>query len=96
VLLGGVDAAAPPIRRQDPALQRGSISKQGSTLVRWAAVEAVARYRGGAPIRDTYRRIAQRRGTKIARVAAARRLLTLVFYGLRDGEIRCLNQKEAA
>jgi hypothetical protein len=26
----------------------------------------------------------------IARVAAARKLLTLVFYGLRDGEIRCL------
>ena len=65
-------------------------------LVRWAAVEAVARYRGGAPIRDAYRRIAERRGTKIARVAAARRLLTLVFYGLRDGEIRCLNQETAA
>jgi hypothetical protein len=30
-----------------------------------------------------------------ARVAAARKLLTLVFYGLRDGEIRCL-AKEAA
>jgi hypothetical protein len=26
----------------------------------------------------------------IARVAAARKLLSLVFYGLRDGEIRCL------
>jgi len=23
-------------------------------------------------------------------VAAARKLLTLVYYGLRDGEIRCL------
>jgi hypothetical protein len=63
-------------------------------LVRWAAVEAVARYQGGAPILDTYQRIAERKGNKIARVAAARKLLTLVFYGLRDGEIRCL--KEAA
>jgi hypothetical protein len=35
-------------------------------------------------------RIQKRRGTMIARVAAARKLLTLVFYGLRDGEIRCL------
>jgi hypothetical protein len=26
----------------------------------------------------------------VGRVAAARRLLTLVFYGLRDGEVRCL------
>lgn len=86
----------PRHRQSDDKVYRGSITKQGSTLVRWAAIEAVARYRGGAPIRDTYRRIAARRGTKIARVAAARRLLTLVFYGLRDGEIRCLNQQEAA
>jgi hypothetical protein len=26
----------------------------------------------------------------IAKVAAARKLLTLVYYGLRDGQIRCL------
>ena len=32
----------------------------------------------------------------IARVAAARKLLTLVYYGLRDGEIRCLADQEAA
>jgi transposase len=85
----------PRHRQSDDKVQRGSISKQGSTLVRWAAIEAVARYRGGAPIRDTYRRIAQRRGNKIARVAAARKLLTLVFYGLRDGEIRFLQQEAA-
>jgi len=80
----------PRHRQSDDKVQRGSISKQGSTLMRWAAVEAVARYRGGAPIKDAYHRIAQRRGNKIARVAAARRLVTLVFYGLRDYEIRCL------
>lgn len=84
----------PRHRESDRKVVRGSITKQGSPLVRWAAIEAVARYRGGAPIRDTYRRVAERKGNKIARVAAARKLLTLVFYGLRDGEIRCL--KEAA
>jgi SAM-dependent methyltransferase len=68
---------------------RGHITKQGSTLVRWAAIEAVARYHGGAPIAPAFMRIQKRRGTMIARVAAARKLLTLVFYGLRDGEIRC-------
>jgi len=45
---------------------------------------------GGPKIKNDYRRIAERRGIKIARIAAARKLLTLVFYGLRDGEIRCL------
>jgi transposase len=84
----------PRHRESDDKVHRGSITKQGSALVRWAAVESVARYRGGAPIRDSYQRIAQRRGTNIARVAAARKLITLVFYGMRDGEIRCL--KEAA
>ncbi len=58
--------------------------------MRWAAIEAVARYHGGAPIKPAYARIAARRGNKIARVAAARKLLTLVYYGLRDGEVRCL------
>jgi hypothetical protein len=42
------------------------------------------------------RRIAQRRGNKVATVAMARKILTLVFYGLRDGEIRCLAPSEAA
>jgi len=80
----------PRHRESDTRVIRGPITKQGSGLVRWAAIEAVARYRGGAPIQASYRRIAQRKGNKIARVAAARKLLTLVFYGIRDGEIRCL------
>ena len=29
-------------------------------------------------------------GANIGKVAAARKLLTLVYYGLRDGHIRCL------
>lgn len=70
-------------------MHRGHITKQSSTLVRWAAIEAVARYHGGAPIAP-FRRIQQRRGTMIARIAAARKLLSLIYYGLRDGEIRCL------
>ena len=31
----------------------------------------------------------------VGRVAAARKLLTLVFYGLRDGQVRCLAPREA-
>ena len=63
--------------------------------MRWAAVEAVARYHGGDPIAPAFTRIAKRRGLMIGRVTAARKLLTLVFYGLRDGEIRCLAEQEA-
>jgi transposase len=76
----------------DTKVHRYGVTKMGSKLVRWAAIEAVARYHGGAPIKGSYSRIAARRGNKIARVAAARKLLHLVYYGLRDGEVRCLAQ----
>jgi transposase len=47
----------PKHHESDTKIHRGRITKQGNTLVRWAA---------------------------------ARKLLTLVYYGLRDGHIRCL------
>ena len=80
----------PRHRESDTTVHRGHITKQGSRLVRWAAVEAVARQKGATPIRAHHHRVADRRGKAIGRVAAARKLLTLVYYGLRDGEIRCL------
>ena len=60
----------PQHRESDTVVRRGHITKQGSKLVRWAAVEAIQR---------------QPAGKNIAKVAAARKLLTLVYYGLRDG-----------
>ena len=72
-------------------MHRGPITKQGSTLVRWAAVEAVQRIPASAGwLVATRARITERRGRNIATVAVARRLLTLVYYGLRDGHIRAL------
>ena len=85
----------PTHRESDTKVSRGHITKQGSNLVRFAAVEAVAAYHGGAPIAPAYHRIAKRRGMMVARIAAARKLLTLVYYGLRDGEIRCLTEEAA-
>jgi transposase len=82
----------PRHRESDTHVSRGHITKQGSRLIRWAAVEAVGRQRGATPIAAHHHRVADRRGRSIGRVAAARKLLTLVYYGLRDGEIRCLAQ----
>ncbi len=80
----------PRHRQSDTTVHRGPITKQGSRLVRWAAVEAISRNRGGTWLQLDYHRIADRRGPNIARVAAVRKILTLVYYGLRDGEVRCL------
>jgi len=79
----------PRHRESDTKVHRGRITKQGNHLVRWAAVEAVQRLHGG-PLGSARARVAERRGANIAKVAAARKLLTLVYWGLRDGHIRCL------
>ena len=81
----------PRHRESDTTVKRGPITKQGSKLVRWAAIEAISRNQGGTVLQQRFHRIAERRNNRnIGRVAAARKLLHLVFYGLRDGEIRCL------
>ena len=64
--------------------RRGHISKQGSRWLRWVMVEAATHALQNASVRQLYLRVAERRGTKIARVAVARRLLTLAYYALRD------------
>jgi transposase len=80
----------PRHRESDSHITRGRISKQGSRLLRWAAVEAVSGAVRDPQIASIKARVGARRGRNIGRVAAARQLLTLVYYGLRDGEIRCL------
>jgi transposase len=81
----------PTVRSSDGKARLGHISRQGSTILRWALCEAAQHVpTGGGPLRAQYERIAKRRGSKIARVAVARQILTLCYYGLRDGEIRCL------
>ena len=63
--------------------------------MRWAVIEAIQRVPRDSVIGSVKEAIIGRRGREarnIAKVAAARRLLTLVFYGLRDGQIRCLSR----
>jgi hypothetical protein len=77
-------------------VRRGHITKQGSNLVRWAAVEAIQRQPDTTKTARDRHRIQARRGRNIAKIAAARKLLTLVYYGLRDGHIRALAPRRAA
>jgi hypothetical protein len=80
----------PRHRESDATVHRGPITKQGSRLVRWAAIEAIQLTRAGTKLSTDKARIIQQRGRNIGKVAAARKLLTLVYYGLRDGHIRSL------
>jgi transposase len=75
----------------DTKVIRGHVTKQGSRMLRWAVVEAIQRQPAGSRPRQVKDAIIARRGKQaknIAKVAAARELLTLVFYAMRDGRIR--------
>jgi transposase len=88
----------PRHRESDTKVARGHVTKQGSRLLRWALIEAIQRLPRDSVIGGVKDAIIARRGKEarnIAKVAAARRLLTLVFYGMRDGQIRCLTQSPA-
>jgi transposase len=91
----------PKHRESDTTVHRGSITKQGSRLVRWAAVEAAQRQANGTKLRADFTRITAHHGDtagarRIARVAVARKIVTLVYYGLRDGTIRSRAVEAAA
>jgi transposase len=89
----------PRHRESDTKITRGHVTKQGSRMLRWALIEATWHQPAGSRPRAAKDAIIARRGKQaknIAKVAAARRLLTLVFYGLRDGQIRCLSQTPEA
>jgi transposase len=83
----------------DRTTRRGHISKEGSVLVRWAAVEAIQR-QCEPTVRELRDRIVARRGPggrNIAKIAAAHRMLDIVYYTLRDGTARAVqNTKDAA
>ena len=86
----------PKHHESDTKVRRGRITKAGSKLVRWAVIEAVSNGRGGPKLKADYHRIAERRPKNVARVAVARKLVIMVYYGLRDGHIRCLAPDQQA
>jgi len=80
----------PKHHESDTHVRRGRITKQGSRLVRWAAVESVKRVGPHTRIGALRDRVAERRGSNIGAVAAARQQVEYVFYALRDGHVRAL------
>jgi transposase len=76
----------PTTRSSGGHTYHGRITRQGSAWLRWAMIlAAVQHVRNTArPLSRFYRRQAARKGTKIARVALARKLLTTVYWILRE------------
>ena len=63
----------------------GRITKQGSAWLRWAAVEAVyPAIKKDLGLRVLYSRLAKRKGANVAKIAVARRLLTIIYRLLTE------------
>ena len=84
----------PKHHESDTHVHRGRITKQGSRLVRWAAVESVQILPATSAVGRLRDRVADRRGRNIGVVAAARRQLEFVFYALRDHHVRALQRHQ--
>jgi transposase len=82
----------PTHHESDTHVHRGRITKQGSRLVRWAAVESVQILPATTIVGRFRDRVAARRGHNIGVVAAARRQLEYVYYALRDHHVRALDR----
>lgn len=68
--------------------RRGPITKQGSTWLRWALIEAAQRQEicKRSPFAKDLRRIAARKGRKTATVAVARKILKAIYVLLKQSE----------
>ena len=63
----------------------GPITKQGSRWLRWAALEAVyPAIKKDLVLRTLYSRLARRKGPNVAKIAVARRLLTIIYRILTE------------
>jgi transposase len=78
----------------------GRITKTGNKWLRWAATEAVQKsVRWDPDFRNYYQRIKVKKGTNAAKVATARRLLTIVYRILNQGRLyerRTITQEKKA
>jgi transposase len=73
----------PSTRSSDSNTYHGRITKQGSSWLRWIMISASQRAGSRSPrLKAFYDRIAQKHGGKTARVALARKMLSIVFFML--------------
>jgi transposase len=79
----------PSVRCSGERVEYGHITREGRSEVRRVGVQSaqavlLSKSKESVPLRDWWESVAARRGKKTAIVALARKLVTIVFYVLRD------------
>jgi transposase len=77
----------PSTRSSDMRVRHGRITKEGSPWLRWIMINAAQRAPCASPrLGQFFARLARKQGRKNARVALARKMLSIVYCMLRDNE----------
>lgn len=84
----------PAVHQSGNSLRLGHITKTGSKWLRWILVQcAHITVRHPSRLATFYRRLAKRKGTKIATIATARKMLRVIWFMLaRDEPFNALRQ----
>jgi transposase len=83
--LASYSGLVPSSKSSGKVQRHGRITREGSTWLRWAMVEAaMVHIRYDTPVTRLYHRVAERRGRKKALIAAGRELLTVCYSVLKN------------
>ena len=75
------------VRNSADTVHHGRITKRGSSMMRWLLVETIhthVRYAPDSDITKFYKRLAKKRGTSKAAVAAASKMLRVIYWMLKE------------
>jgi transposase len=86
----------PSVRGSDLTVRHGHIAKQGSAWLRWVLNQAAQTAKRSPEFAAAYAAIAHRRGTKIATMAVARKLLTRAYHLLTAQAARTSSRAPSA
>ena len=74
----------------------GGITRSGNKFLRWALVEAVwPAIKKDSSLRYYYHKIKEKKGANVAKVAVARRLLTIIYHILKEDRDYSINSPAA-
>lgn len=77
----------PSSRSSGPKERLGHVTKKGSRILRFAMVQAAQRVSPKyGPLYTLYRKVSKKKGTKVARVAVARKLLVIAYHLIKKKE----------
>ena len=85
----------PSVRNSADTVHHGHITKRGNSMLRWILTEAVhthVRYAPNSDLTNFYKhRLAKKRGTSKATVAAASKLLRIIYWVSKEnrGYVQC-------